>query len=280
MMEKIFQRIGLAVTFSPTGRALLKEAVRIKKLFSAEISLIHVGEKNDTSERMITDLIQDSGLGANEINLFWAAGDPAKEIIRFSELNNLDLLISGALEKENILKFYLGSVARKIMRDASITTLILKSPSITPTGFKKFCVNVNFSEQSEKTIRTAYQFALADSADEFILVRDFNLPGLTSTSIDFNSAEKIDELKTAQFNSEKDKLELLVKELNLKGLNIKTKCVYGKEGWASSDYARQAAVDLFVVSAQKRKLKFIDRIFPHEEEFSYENLPSNLLIIR
>lgn len=63
-------------------------------------------------------------------------------------------------------------------------------------------------------------------------------------------------------------------------MKIKTKCIYGIEGWASSDYARQHAVDLFVVSTQKRKLKFIDRIFPHEEEFSYENLPSNLLIIR
>lgn len=279
-MEKIFQKIGLAVTFSPTGKALLMEVARLKHLFNSELSLIHVGEKNDASERMIADLILQSGLGEKEINLCWTTGDPANEILKFSQLKNLDLLISGALEKENILKFYLGSVARKIMREASMSTLILKSPSVNPAGFNKFCVNVNFSEQSEKTIMTAYQFALADSADEFILVRDFNLPGLTSTTIDFNSAEKIDKLKTEQLQSEEDKLQLLVKELNLKGINIKTKCIYGKEGWASSDYARQSAVDLFVVSAQKRKLKFIDRIFPHEEEFSYENLPSNLLIIR
>lgn len=279
-MEKIFQKIGLAVTSSPTGEALLKEAVRLKDLFSADLSLIHVGEKNEFSKKMISQLIESAGLVESQTDLTWAAGDPANEILKFSQLKNLDLLISGALEKENILKFYLGSVARKIMREALMSTLILKSPSVNPAGFKKFCVNVNFSEQSEKTIMTAYQFALADSADEFILVRDFNLPGLTSTTIDFNSAEKIDKLKTEQLQSEEDKLQLFVKELNLKGINIKTKCIYGKEGWASSDYARQSAVDLFVVSAQKRKLKFIDRIFPHEEEFSYENLPSNLLIIR
>lgn len=279
-MEKIFQKIGLAVTSSPTGKALLKEAVRLKDLFSAELSLIHVGEKNEYSKKMISQLIQTAGLVEIQTDLTWAAGDPANEILKFSKLKKLDLLISGALEKENILKFYLGSVARKIMREASMSTLILKSPSINPTGFKKLCVSVNFSEQSEKTIKTAYQLALADSADEFILVRDFNLPGLTSTTIDFNSAEKIDKLKTEQLKSEGYKLQLLVKELGLKGINIKTKCIYGKEGWASSDYARQSAVDLFVVSTQKRKLKFIDRVFPHEEEFSYENLPSNLLIIR
>jgi nucleotide-binding universal stress UspA family protein len=279
-MEKIFQKIGLAVTSSPTGKALLIEAVRLKSLFSAELSLIHVGEKNEYSKKMISQLIETAGLAENQTDLTWTTGDPANEILKFSQLKKLDLLISGALEKENILKFYLGSVARKIMREASMSTLILKSPSINPTGFKKFCVNVNFSEQSEKTIRTAYQFALADSADEFILVRDFNLPGLTSTTIDFNSAEKIDKLKSEQLQSEEYKLQIFVKELNLKGIKIKTKCIYGKEGWASSDYARQSAVDLFVVSSQKRKLKFIDRIFPHEEEFSYENLPSNLLIIR
>ncbi|MBK6914724.1 MAG: universal stress protein [Ignavibacteriales bacterium] len=261
-MEKIFQKIGLAVTSSPTGKALLKEAVRLKDLFSADLSLIHVSEKNEFSKKMISQLIESAGLVESQTDLTWATGDPANEILKFSEQKKLDLLISGALEKENILKFYLGSVARKIMREASMSTLILKSPSINPTGFKKFCINVNFSEQSEKTIMTAYQFALADSADEFILVRDFNLPGLTSTTIDFNSAEKIDKLKTEQLQSEEDKLQLLVKELNLKGINIKTKCIYGKEGWASSDYARQSAVDLFVVSAQKRKLKFIDRIFP------------------
>ena len=279
-MEKIFQKIGLAVTSSPTGKALLKEAVRLMDLFSAELSLIHVGEKNENSKKMISQLIETAGLVESQTDLTWATGDPANEILKFSEQKKLDLLISGALEKENILKFYLGSVARKIMREALMSTLILKSPSVNPAGFKKFCVNVNFSEQSERTIITAYQFALADSADEFILVRDFNLPGLTSTTIDFNSAEKIDKLKTEQLQSEEDKLQLFVKELNLKGINIKTKCIYGKEGWASSDYARQSAVDLFVVSAQKRKLKFIDRIFPHEEEFSYENLPSNLLIMR
>lgn len=279
-MEKIFQKIGLAVTSSPTGKALLKEAVRLKGLFSAELSLIHVGEKNEHSEMMISQLIGSAGLDENQSDLTWASGDPANEILKFSQLKNLDLLISGALEKENILKFYLGSVARKIMREASMSTLILKSPSINPIGFKKFCVSVDFSELSEKTIKAAYEIALADSAEEFILVRDFNLPGLTSATIDFDSADKIDEWKTQQLQSEEYKLQLLVKELNLRGINIKTKCIYGKEGWASSDYARQSAVDLFVVSAQKRKLKFIDRIFPHEEEFSYENLPSNLLIIR
>ena len=57
-------------------------------------------------------------------------------------------------------------------------------------------------------------------------------------------------------------------------------CVYGKEGWEDSNYARNNLADIFAVTGPEKKMRFLDRLFPHEIEFSFEALPANLLIIK
>jgi len=79
---------------------------------------------------------------------------------------------------------------------------------------------------------------------------------------------------------EEEKMKLFVKELNLHGLEIKIVCLYGKEGWEASNFARANNADVFAVSGPAKKVRFIDRLFPHEVEYSFEKLPSNLLIIK
>ena len=45
-MASLFKKLGLAITFSPTGKALLKETKRLSEIFNSGLVLIHVGEKN------------------------------------------------------------------------------------------------------------------------------------------------------------------------------------------------------------------------------------------
>ena len=81
-------------------------------------------------------------------------------------------------------------------------------------------------------------------------------------------------------DEEEEKLKVLIRELGLKGLNVKMKCLYGKEGWESSNYARSNKADIFVIPASTKKIRLIDKFFPHELVYTYEKLPTNLLIIR
>ena len=276
----MFTKIGLAITFSPTGKALLKETLRLQKLFDAQLVLIHVGEKNSETEKLFDETIENAGVEKNQLETIWEQGDPANTIINCSKNAEIDLLVAGALEKESLVKYYRDSVSRKIMRELQTSSLILKSPSEQPASFKKFCVSAGYSPQSEKTIRTAFQFALKEKAEEFVIIRDVYMPGLTAALDEDESPDEIRDLINQMKNEEEEKMKLFVQELNLKGLDVKIVCIYGKEGWEDSNYARTNDADIFAVTGPAKKMRFLDRLFPHDVEYSFEKLPTNLLIIK
>jgi nucleotide-binding universal stress UspA family protein len=279
-METPFKKLGLAITFSPTGKSLLKETNRLKLLFNASLYLIHVGKRTPETEKLLNQVITNAGIAGSEVEIIWTSGEPANAILSSTKSANIDLLIAGALEKENIIKYYVGSVARKIMRDADCSVLILKSPSDNPSRFKKFFVSTDFSEQSEYAIRKTYQFALLDNADELIIIRDYRIPGLASAVQDSGNIEELENIRGEWQQEEEEKMRIFLRELNLKNIKITTHCLYGREGWKASSFAKQHNADIYTINVPARKLKFIDRIFPHEAEYTFEKLPSNLLIIR
>lgn len=276
----MFAKIGVALTFSPTGKAILEETIRLQKLFESNLVLIHVGVQDSKNEKLLMDSLQSTGLNINQFEVLWEQGDPAETIIKMAQTAGIELLVAGALEKENIFKYYFGSVARKIMREFTGSSLILKSSSTRPTNFKKIYVSTDYSLQSEKTVRMAFQFALKVKAEEFVLIRDFHFPGLATTIQEGEAIDKIEAIRKRWQLEEEKKMDLFVKELNLQGLQTQTVCLYGREGWEAGNFAYKNRADLFVVSGPTQKIRFIDRIFPHEVEYSFEKLPSNLFIVK
>jgi len=276
----MFKKLGLALTFSPTGKALIYEVKRLAELFGAEIVFIHNGERTKETEAKLNTLISSIELNNIPFTIEWTKGDVADTIIQKSQENNVDLLISGALERENLFKQFFGSVARKIMQEARCSTLILTTPSNTPKGFKKFITSGEFSTQGESTILKTFEFAVRENAEEFILIKDIYAPALSLTIQEGSSSDDLETQRKRWIDEEEEKMKVFVKELGIKGLNIKFKCLYGKEGWASSNYARLHKADIFAVSAPTKKIRLIDKFFPHEFGYAFEKLPSNLLIIR
>lgn len=279
-METSFKKIGLAITFSPTGQALLAEAKKLQSLFNAELILIHVGEKDEGTVNHLNEMVKVSGLDEDKTTIEYENGDVADSIIRKCKEKHVDLLISGALEKENIIKYYFGSVARKVMREAPCSILICPSKTINSTDYKKICVSVDYSPQGEITIKTAYNFALLNKATDLILVREFQVPGFAMTVQDDGSLKEAEEVRGNWKEEEKSKLEMLIRELHLTGLNITTACLYGKEGWEANKFVDEVGADLLVLSAPKRKMSFWDKIFQHDIEFTFSDIPCALLIVK
>lgn len=279
-MPEVFNKLAVAVTFSPTSTALLKETARLKKLFDSELLLIHSGHKHEETEKRLNILIENAGLDMNTINIEWAKGEPGDSILRSAKNNGIDLIIAGALERENIIKYYVGSVARKIMRESDCSVLIFKSPSENPAGFKKFYIDTDFSTQCEMTIKKSFEFAKKEMAEEFVLVRDYKLYGVNGSIVEFGEISSFEAMREKIKNEEEEKMKIFARELNLKGINIKTVYLYGREGLTARDYALKNKADIYVVTAPPTKLRLLDRLFPHEQEYFFERLPSNLLIIK
>ncbi len=276
----IFKKIGLAVAFSPNGKALLLEARRLSILFNAKLVLIHIGEKTLTAEKELLELIVLSGIEPDTVEIFWKEGEPAKTILRVCEEERVELLIAGALEKEKALKYYKSSIARKIMRESKCSLLIKILPKNPPVPYSRFCVSAEFSTLGEETIKKAHSFAKLENAEDFTLLKEFQVPGLSLTVYDSGSTEETQQNRLSWQKEEDDKLKLYVKELNLTGPEVKTVCLYGKEGFEAGKFVKSVGGDLLVLTGPKDKLKFFDRIFQHDIEFLFENLPCDLLIIK
>jgi len=279
-MDKPFNKIGLAITFSPTGKALLYEAKRLQNLFNCEMILIHVGEKKDETNLKLIELLNSTGIDHQKTKIIWQSGDPAKAILKSAEAEKIDLLIAGALEQENLINYYVGSVARKIMREANCSVLIFTKPKEQRDKFKKFCVTIDFSEQSENALIKAHQFALMEKAEELILIREIQVPGLAMAVQDSGSTSETENARQTWKTEEEAKLKMLTHELNLKGVPIKTVSLYGKQGWEANKFVQQINGDILVVPGPKRKLNLVDRVFQHDLEFILKQLPCSLLIVR
>ena len=81
-MNNPYQNIALAVSFSPTSKKLLLEAKRLKTLFSAKLSIIHIGSDSEENKSKLYELITSTGLEINEVEIIWEKGEPTKAIMR------------------------------------------------------------------------------------------------------------------------------------------------------------------------------------------------------
>lgn len=279
-MNSPFHKIALAVTFSPNALALLNETKKLQDMFNAELLLIHVGEQTGEKEETLKRLLADSNLTGGSYKLAWVSGEPSEAIIKKGVEEKIDLLIAGALEKENLLKYYVGSVARKILRNAPFSVLIMTTPSKTPKPLVKFCIAVDYTPEGEAAIRKAYQYAMLENAKELVLLREFQVPGLAMTVQDTGSTSEVEDKLMQWQKEEEDKLTLFTKELDIKGIKIKPVCLYGRQGWEANRYMQELGGDILVVPGPRKRLKMFDRIFQHDMEFILKQLPSKFLVVK
>lgn len=279
-MTSPYKNIALAVSFSPTSKKMLVEAKRLKELFSAKLSVMHIGEKNPENQELLAELLKSSGIKIDDVVVIYEPGNPVNAIIKVCHERKIDLLIAGALQKEKFFNYYMGSIARTLMRDVPCSVLFLNASQEIPKSFTKICVATDFSSRSEYTLKKAHEWAIAEKLKEITLIREFQVPGLAMTVNDSGSLDETADLRKKWEKDEIEKLNLFIRELNLTEIDYNFVCLYGKQGWESKNYVNQNDADLFIVSAPKRKLGLFDRIFPSGLEFLAKQLPCSLLLVK
>lgn len=275
-----FQKIALALTFSPTSIALLAEVNRLQKMFNSEIVLIHAGEKSPDAVERMNKIINESGLNPNRYKIYWQEGEPLKVILGACKAEKISLLVSGALEKEKFLKYYLGSVARTLVRECACPILLIPHPSTNPIPFKKISVSFDYSELSEKVLKMAYKLALKESTSELTVIREFQLPGLVISSSEIGSSTDVSVQKQQMIEEEKTKLDLFINDLNITNIKINKVFLYGKQGWELSNYINDNEEDLLIIAEPKSKSNIFDKFFEDDLELIIKKLPSSTLVYR
>lgn len=274
-----FETIAVALSFSSRIAAVLSEAKRLSDKLGAHLLLIHIGEKSGDKESELEILMRKFEINENKCRVIWMEGDPVETILKLCKLNMVDLLILGALKKENILKYYLGSVARKISRKAKCSVLLLTEPSVESSEPHKIIVNGVDNPKTIHTINTALYIAKHYHVKEITVVKETHVPALAMTMADDSTAPETSKLKKSLTEEESQKLTKVLEKCNTDNIRVKEKIVSGKPGYAITKYAREKKADLLVVNSTDTHLNLFDRIFTHDMEYILADLPCNVLIV-
>ena len=277
-----FKSIGIGVAYSPNLKANLFEAARLSVFFGAKLFLIHVGEASEEKTNMLSIILKSFEKDKLDYEVVFKTGDPVDVILSTSEEKKIDLLILGAVRREQILKYYVGSIARKITRQAKCSILLLIKPSVERVPCQHIVVNGLKDPKTEQTITSAFYVAKQLNAEKVTIVEEIGQDQI---------AVKVDDDKSLRrTNIAKERIELRensrVKEIishipkeYTKNKTIKLQPIFGKRGYSIGHYAQISRADLLIMNAPS-KMTFLDRLFPHDIEHILTELPTDVLIIQ
>ena len=274
-----FETIAVAISFSPSCQSLLAEAKRLSDVLGASLLLLHIGDQTPEKEQKLDSIMDTVGVDPKRSRVIWMEGDPVDTILKLCKLNIVDLLVLGALEKENILKFYLGSIARNISRKAKCSVLLLTNPSDEPMKLKKIVVNGVENPKTIHTINTYLYLAKHLKVKDLTIVKEVDISGIAMAIADNTTAPQTKEIKKNITDESEETLQMIIDKCDIGEINVTDKIIKGKPGYAISKFAKDKRADLLVINSPDTHLNVFDRIFTHDIEYILADLPCNVLII-
>jgi len=276
-----FKKFLVGFAFSPNLNANVFEAIRMAHAFDGELVFVHVGNKTDKKESQFNEIIASCPVQSKKISVHWKLGDPVNTLLEASKEFEVDLILLGALKRENVVKFYLGSIARKITRKAKCSVLLFINPSVKRRPCQHIVVNGFDSPQTQMTIEVAFVVANALGAKKISLVEEISRSKVAVAVDDDRSLRKATLKKEKLRRQEQTRVKDVVKRLpsNLTAeINWVTQSIFGRRGYSIGHYARVVRADLLVMNANEN-LSFIDRLFTRDLEHILAELPTDVLIV-
>ncbi len=144
------KKILVPVDFSEWSRGVLRAGLEIGRHRSAGVSVIHVAREADyltlyggeitgavswnkfredaqkELEGRLRELLEEAsaGPGVRSVLVF---GDPAKEIVKFAESEDMDLIVMATSGRMGLSRFFLGSVTEQVIRRAHCPVLVIRA---------------------------------------------------------------------------------------------------------------------------------------------------------
>jgi nucleotide-binding universal stress UspA family protein len=250
--------------------------------FHATLVMVHVGEKTSEKEAVLTKIISGFEGHPHDIRVFWRAGNPVEVLLNACNSEQADLLILGAIKREGLLKYYLGSVARKITRNAPCDVLLLIKPSVNRVACATGVVNGLAHPKTEETIARAFYVLSNLGAQKLTIVEEIPEDSVAIKVDDDRSLRKSTIAKERIKLRENSRVQLLLNNIPDKvkePLEIIVQPIFGRRGYSIGHFARVRRADLLIMNAPN-KLTIWDRLFPHDLEYILSDLPTDVLIVR
>jgi len=269
-----FLKIAVASAFSPRFLPLLAEAKAFSARLGSGFSVIYAGKYGDAEQDRFTKAFAELGIDPPP-KVYCAEGDPATVIMQTATAQGIDLLITGALEKDTGSRNFLGDVARTLMRDSPISLMLFPQPSAEPRSFKKLAVIVDFSSQARTALKQAIFLAEKHGAESIHALRIFTIfDQALSKPDEFFQGEKTER---PGIEEEEARLKEFIDSAGRGSIPIEGRCIEGTTGFAASDFVQAIEADLLVIPSAPPGLP---HQFPQGMDWLFNVIPANLLVVR
>lgn len=277
-----FKTLLFGFAFSPSLKANVFEVIRLASYFKASLLFVHVGEETAEKKRVFQLLLEECPEKSKSISIHWIQGSPVQVLHQMCLDFKVDLLLIGALKRENVFKFYLGSIARKLTRNSPCSVLLMLNPSVDRHPCKHIVVNGFDSPQTQDTVEASFFVGSALGSQKITLVEEIS-ENRIAVDVSDDRGLRRSILKKEKINREEQiRVGDLVKKIHLSqkaGLQWETQSIFGRRGYSIGHYARLVRADLLVMNAQEN-LGFLARFFPKDIEHILAELPTDVLIIK
>lgn len=277
-----FKTIAIGVAFSPNLKANLYESARLSLYFGSKLLLIHVGESSEEKETQIREILSPFTNDGLDSELIFRPGEPVKMILQAVLDERVDLLILGAVQREDFLTYYVGSIARKITRKALCSVLLLINPAVERIPCKHIVVNGLKDDRTEHAIEIAFFVGHALKSEQLTIVEEISQHEIAVSVQDDKSLRKATIMKEKLRRREDTRVKTIVEDVPnefKENISVKTQPIFGKRGYSIGHYAKIVRADLLIMNAPG-KSGFWDRLFPHDIEHILTELPTDVLIIQ
>lgn len=244
--------------------------------------VIHVGEQTEEKYQKFEEILAPFAKDGLEYEFIFTPGKPVEVILRAARILSIDLLIIGALQRENVLNYYVGSIARKITRKANCSVLLLIKPSIERVACNHIVVNGLKDPKTEQSIKTAFYIGHQLGTAKMTIVEEIRQQEIHINVDDDISLRKATIAKEKLRRREDNRVQKIVNDIPQEikdNIIMKTQPIFGKRGYSIGHYAEVVRADLLIMNAPS-KTGFWDRLFPHDIEHILTELPTDVLIIQ
>lgn len=280
-MKRSFEKILIGIAFSSSLKRNILEATRLSKMFNAKLIGVHADEKTAHKEKTLQDILKTIP-HSESIEIIFKKSNPVKVILEICKTKKIDLLILGALQRENIFNYYLGSIARKLTRKAPCSVLLLLKRSLMKNDYNHMVVNGLKNNKTSYLIEKAFCVANNLECKKITIVEEIAPKILAVKAEDDASLNRVLSKKESLAEAEQNRIQAILKNIpkNLsKNMHIKSQSIFGKTGYSIGHYARVVHADVLVMHVYERE-RVWGRIFMKDIEYILSDLPTNLLLIK
>jgi nucleotide-binding universal stress UspA family protein len=278
MPDALYRSIAVASTFSPRFLRVISEAKRVRDRFDSRLSLIYVGEPDTETVQKFIDALTELELPADSPVHYQRGADPAEAILEAARANDVDLIVAGALEKEAILRPFLGDVARRLVRDAVCSVMLFTKPQLPPKPLRHIVLIADFSDHGQVALRKTLHLASRESSEKLFVIRVYTTFDAARAALHANPDDGDDHPPARSLAEEEEALEKFILAAGHTDVPIEARCVRGNTGYAASDFVQAVDADMLVVAlppGQNRGAKLPVRI-----AWVNDVIPCNLWVIR